>query len=96
MGGAELRLLRGDGNAKGGERLLDLVPSVAGDDHGALRRERADLAQQMQQHRPAGDRMEHLVEIGFHPRALAGGEDDGGEGRSAHGARFAMFRLPFP
>ena len=40
----------------------------------------------MIEHRPPGDRMQHLVDVGLHPRALAGGEDDGGEGSgSDHG-----------
>ena len=30
------------------------------------------------QHGAAADRMQHLGQGGFHPRALAGGEDDGG------------------
>ena len=34
-----------------------------------------DAAEQMVEHRPPGDRMQHLVQIGLHPRALAGGED---------------------
>ena len=41
----------------------------------------------MREHRPPGDRVQHLVQIGFHPRALAGGKDDGGEGRGAVMAR---------
>jgi hypothetical protein len=32
----------------------------------------------MLDHRPPRNRVKHLVEIGFHPRALAGGKDYGG------------------
>jgi hypothetical protein len=35
-----------------------------------------------------GNRVQHIVQIGFHPRALAGGEDHGGDG-SGHGAQMA-------
>ena len=40
--------------------------------------------QQMRDHRPAGNRVHHLRDRRFHPRAAAGGEDDGGESGSAH------------
>jgi hypothetical protein len=39
--------------------------------------------------------VKHLVEIGFHPRPLAGGKDHGGK-RPAHGAANRTESLPFP
>src|SRR5688572_20503822 len=38
----------------------------------------------MHEHRPASDRMEHLVRVGPHPCALASGEDDDRECRLIH------------
>jgi hypothetical protein len=43
----------------------------------------------MAYHRPTRDGMQHLRQIGLHPRALAGGKDDGGGGGIAHD-RFSL------
>ena len=55
-------------------------------DHGDCRgrRQRAERRQQMADHRPAGERMHDFGDRGFHSRAAAGGEDDGGETGLAH------------
>ena len=40
---------------------------------------RIERIDQVEQHRPPGDRVEHLVQVGLHPRAHAGGQDDRGD-----------------
>jgi hypothetical protein len=62
------------------DQRLDLLAARADHHHGALGAEAVDGGEEMLEHRPPGDRVKHLVEIGLHPRALAGGEDDCGEG----------------
>ena len=78
MAGAEL--LRLDGARMGRHRLADRFH--AGCHHDDHRRcaQRGQARQHMADHRPAGDGMQHLRQIGLHPRALAGGKDDGGGG----------------
>ena len=62
-----------------GDRRLDLLAALADDDHALVGAERVDPVEQVQQHRPAGDRVQHLVRVGAHPRALPGGKDHDGE-----------------
>ena len=78
----------------GGHRL-DLFALVADHHHGPRRRERGDAVEQVGEHRPPRNRVQHLVQIGLHPRALACGEDDGGD-LSGHGAPNRTESLPFP
>ena len=61
------------------DRRLDLLAALADDDHALVRAERVDAVEQVQEQRPAGDRMKHLVGVRAHARALPGGEDDDGE-----------------
>ena len=44
------------------DRTLDLIPARAHDHHLPLRRQLRRARQQMQQHRPPGDRVQHLVQ----------------------------------
>ena len=76
MAGTLLLRLDGDGRAEAGDGGLDLVAALADDHHALCRAERIDGCQKVQEQRPAGDRVEHLVGVGAHPRALPGGEDD--------------------
>ena len=58
---------------------LDLLAALA-DDHDALvGAERVDPVEQVQQQRPAGDRVQHLVRVGAHARPLPRGEDHDGK-----------------
>ena len=85
MGGALLLGLVGDLHAAAVQRHFDLVAALADDDDALLRAKRVDRVEQMHQHRLAGDRVQHLVRVGAHARALAGGEhDDGKWGRRGH------------
>jgi hypothetical protein len=61
-----------------GERLYLLTPRTHDDDLGG-RLQRLHTVQQMGEHRLPGDRVQHLVQRGAHPRALAGGKNHGGE-----------------
>ena len=66
-------------DAAPGDRRLDLLAALAEDDDDLARRRRLDRIEQVQQHRPVGDRMEHLVRVRPHPRALPRGKDHDGE-----------------
>ena len=57
-----------------GDRRLDLLAALADDDHALVRAERIDAIEQVEKQRPAGDRVQHLVGVGAHPRALPGGQ----------------------
>ena len=57
------------------------IGAGAGDDDDARRPERFDGLAQMRDHRPPADRVQHLMERGFHPAADAGREDDDGQRR---------------
>ena len=95
VGGAVLRILDRDDAAERRDQRLDLLGLVADHDHRLRWIQFRHAGEQVAEHRSPGNRMHHLVQIRFHPRALAGGEDDGGDGRG-HGARTATERLPFP
>jgi len=98
---AKLRFLQNDRRAVA-HRALDLIAAVACDNDSMGRFERGYTGQQMFQHRPPGDGVEHLVERAFHPGALAGGEDHdckwGGRGirQIIHANGNAIIPLPFP
>jgi hypothetical protein len=100
--GAELLLLH---HHLAGARIdepLHLL-AAASDDHDLLRGAKAvHDAEQVIEHRPAGDRMQHLVNVGLHARSLARGKDHGGKWTmGCHdapvvGALFRMETLLFP
>ena len=76
-----------------GNRGLDLLAALADDDDALVGAERVDAVEQVQQQRPAGDRVKHLVGVGAHARALPGGQDDDGEAaRVGHRARAMAWR----
>ena len=79
--GAELLRLvgDGDGDVAAAERLLDLVATLADDDDALVGAERVDAVEEVQEQRPAGDRVKHLVGVGSHARPLPRGKDDNGE-----------------
>ena len=58
------------------ERLLHFVGAVPDDDGRGRRTEAVGSRQDAIDQRSAGDLVEHLRPLGFHPRAFAGGEDD--------------------
>ena len=62
-----------------GDRCFDLLAALADDHHALVRAERVDAVEQVQQQRPAGDRVEHLVGVGAHARALPRGKDHDGK-----------------
>ena len=62
----------------GGDRL----GAVAGDDDGALGLDGAGGGQGVGEEGDAGERVQHLGEVGVHPGALAGGEQDDGDGHA--------------
>ena len=43
---------------------FDLLAALADHHHASFGAERVDRVEQMQQHRPAGDRVQHLVRVG--------------------------------
>ena len=61
MAGAELLGLKRDPDAAPRHRLLDLLAPGADHDHLPLGRQLGHARQQVQQHRPPGHRMKHLV-----------------------------------
>ena len=84
MAGAELGLLHRHLNAMRAHRSLDLLALAAHHDDFRGGLQLIHGGDQMREHWPPGEQMQHLVTIGFHPRALAGGQDDDGEGRERH------------
>ena len=79
MAGALLLGLDGDRDVAAGDRRLDLLAALADHHHALVGAERVDPVEQVQQQRPAGDRMKHLVRVGAHARALPRGEDHDGK-----------------
>ena len=80
MAGALLRLLHGDGRLTG-QRRLKLLALAADHDHLPRRRQLGGAGQQMIDHRPPGDLVEHFVQATFHAGALACGKNNDGKGR---------------
>ena len=79
MAGAQLIELQDYFGTRSGQRRLDLLVPVAGDDHLPRHAQLAKARQQMQQHRPSADRVQHLGAPRLHAGALTGGEHDDGE-----------------
>ena len=79
-------VLHGDCDVPAGDRLFDLLAPLA-DHHDLLvGAERIDATEEVEKQRPAGDRVQDLVRVRAHARALAGGEDDNGKAALiAHG-----------
>jgi hypothetical protein len=75
---AELWILHRERRAAG-QRGLDLLATFADHHHRSLRLKLREGRKQVLDHRPAGERVEHLVPGALHPRALACGEDHRGE-----------------
>ena len=61
------------------QRLGDALGAVADDDDDPFERQLGQRVDDVQHHRPAAQRVQHLRRARAHPRALPGGEDDGGE-----------------
>ena len=61
------------------DRRADLLGAVSHHDDQTLRAERLGRRERIVEHRPAGDRVQHLGQRGLHPRPLAGGEQQGGD-----------------
>ncbi len=97
VAGAQLRRLHRE-LRPAGELRFELLAQVADHDHGVRRRELGERGHQVLDHRPPGDRVEHLVAGALHPRALARGEDDSGEWSHGfpHATGLATIRLRFP
>ena len=82
MAGAELLALRdhhGFGGALG-HLGFDRLAAVAGDDDDAGGLQRLGGPQGMGDQRGPGQGMQDLGQVGIHPGALPGGEDDDGDG----------------
>ncbi|KAJ3079275.1 hypothetical protein HK102_003908, partial [Quaeritorhiza haematococci] len=68
-----------DGEPDGGlavERLVELIGRVADDHDDGLRAGAAGRVDDVAEHRPAADLVQHLRPLGLHPLALAGRQDD--------------------
>jgi hypothetical protein len=90
MPGALLLGLDGDRNVAPGDCRLDLIAAFADHHYALIGAERIDPVEQVQEKRSAGDRVEHLVRVRAHARALSRGEDDNGEtALVAHGRAMA-------
>ena len=61
------------------EGLRDAFGAVPDDDDDPFERQLGERVDDVQHHRSPAQRVEHLGRAGPHPRALARGEDDGGE-----------------
>ncbi len=79
MASSQLLLLHGDHRACSGDSGFHLLAARANHDDLPLGLKLRDAGQQVQQHWPTRDRMEHLMLGGLHARALPGGKDDDGE-----------------
>ena len=79
VAGALLFGLDRNGHVAPGDRFFDLVASLADHDHALVGAERVDPVEQVQQHRPAGDRVQYLVRVGSHSGALPSGKDHDGK-----------------
>ena len=93
MPGALLLALNGDRDVAALECRFDLLATLADDDHTLVCAEPIHRVEQVQEQRPAGDRMQHFVRVGTHARALPRGKDHDGEtalvghcGEQWHGA----------
>jgi hypothetical protein len=75
----------------------DLVVTLGGNDHDALRSERQRRVDHIGQHRSSANGVQHLGEIGSHTRTQTGRQDHDGEGgarlwlRLRHCSRFTGF-----
>ena len=65
--------------------VWDLLAKMAVDDMDARRPQGPCRVEHMREHRPAGERHQHLRLGRLHPLAFAGGEDDHMQRRAAHG-----------
>ena len=81
MGGAQLRLLQSHRHIAPRQRRAKLFVPITRHHHRAGQRRLRQAIEQVQQHRLARDGVQHLVQIAFHPGALARGKDDGGKWR---------------
>ena len=61
------------------QRLDDLLRPVPDDDHDPLQPELLERPDDIEQHRPAAEGVQHLRDGRLHPRPLAGGEDHCGQ-----------------
>ena len=93
VAGAELGLLQDEAVSAGAEvpfhRLAHAVGAVSDHDDGGVGVDpgAAQGHQDVPQHRPSGDVVQHLVALGAHPGALAGGQDNGGGSLPVAGGR---------
>ncbi|GAA4716054.1 hypothetical protein GCM10023325_10470 [Sphingomonas lutea] len=62
-----------------GDRRFDLLAPLPDDDNLPVRTQTVDAVEQVQQQGPAGNRVQNLMRIGSHARALPRGQDDDGE-----------------
>ncbi len=83
VAGTELLGLEGD--AMGRDLLLDRVHARRDHRDDARQVQRRKAVEHMADQGPAADPVHDLREVGFHARALAGGEDDGGSVEVWHG-----------
>ena len=79
MGSAQLWLLQGDGDIAIGNCLAKLFVPVARHDYRLRRRQFVKAVEQVEQHRLARDRVQHLVQVALHAGALARSKDNNGE-----------------
>ena len=99
VAGAELLVLHGDvdGAAQRRRRArstagMTCSRSLPTHDHEVLRRDLGDRVQGVRQHAAAGQRVQHLGDVGLHPGARAGGQDDdGGFASCRHVSSFVRF-----
>ena len=97
MAGALLLGLERDRHVAPVDRRLDLLAALADHDDALVGAERIDPVEQVEQQRPAGDRMQHLVRVRPHARALPGGKDDNGKtALIGHGASNGMAERSAP
>ena len=87
VGSTELRLLQCGGNVAPFQRSVELLALVADHHDRALEIELGKAVEQVEQHRPPGDRVQDLMQVALHTGSLACSKDDGGEfAGSVHGA----------
>ena len=72
------------------DRGLDRFGSVPGHDHRTLHADRRKGVEDVEDERPAGERVQHLRDAGAHAGALARGQDDG-RGRGQDGRHVARW-----
>ena len=85
---AQLFILANAGHRVVGQGRLNLIRAMTCDHHNPRGLEAEAAGKAVFNHRNAAQRMQHLGQVGIHPRPLACGQNDQGNGACAHEGAF--------